>query len=210
MLLSRLHFSSELTSCGHWWLVWGKWNVTWHFISTQLKPHCLSAVETLIEGLHEAWDVQSCLFTLKLVVQKTEWLRSLALCSAQVCGASRLRHGNRSWSRPLESMLVLGLYQHVSEPSSGSPRRLYSDLSCHIKDCQNTSYYLNFLKKKTNKPVFVRYTCVPNRKTRTETIRYEYVYRYTPNIYTYILYIYIYYLNATLLYIYIYIYQSGI
>ncbi len=45
-------------------------------------------------------------------------------------------------------MLVLGLYQHVYEPSrSGSPRRLYSDLSCHIKDCQNAIYYLNFLKK---------------------------------------------------------------
>ncbi len=37
------------------------------------------------------------------------------------------QNGNRSWSRLLESMLVLGLYQN--RPRSGSPRRLYSDLS---------------------------------------------------------------------------------
>ncbi len=99
------------------------------------------------------------------------------------------RHGNQSWSRPLESMLVLGLYQATStflnRLRSGSPRCLYSDLLCH-KDCQNAIYYLNFLKKKKKKTVFVRYTCVPNRKTRTEMVQYEYVYRYTPNIYIYI------------------------
>ncbi len=76
-------------------------------------------------------------------------------------------------------MLVLGLYQHVSEPSQKRlTKALYSDLSCHIKDCQN-AIYLNFLKKYIY-TVLVRYTCVPNRKTRTETVRYEYEYRYTP------------------------------
>ncbi len=69
------------------------------------------------EQLHEAWDVQSCLFMFKLVVRRKEWLRSLAFSSSQVCGTSWFRHGNPSWSRPLESMLVLGLYQRVSEPS---------------------------------------------------------------------------------------------
>ncbi len=83
---------------------WGKINATSHFISP-LFCWCLSVVETLIEQLHEAWDVQSCLSGLKLVVQRKEWSRSLSLR-----GTSRLRHGNRSWSRPLESMLVLGLY----------------------------------------------------------------------------------------------------
>ncbi len=35
-------------------------------------------------------------------------------------------------------MLVLGLYcTYLKHPRSGSPRRLYSDLSRHIKDCQN-------------------------------------------------------------------------
>ncbi len=58
------------------------------------------------ERLHEAWDVQTCLFALKLVVQKEEWSCWSFMISAQVCGASRLRHGNRSWSQPLESMRV--------------------------------------------------------------------------------------------------------
>ncbi len=49
--------------------------------------------------LHEAWDVHSCLFALKLVATEEGMM-------AQVCGASRLRHRNRSWSQPLESMLV--------------------------------------------------------------------------------------------------------
>ncbi len=78
MLLSRLHFSCELTSCGH---CWGKWNATWHFIST-LFCWCLSVVETLIEQLHEARDVQSCLFALELV-QRKEWSFTRApLCTS--------------------------------------------------------------------------------------------------------------------------------
>ncbi len=46
---------------------WGKWNATWHFYFHAVC-WCLSAVEILIEQLHEALDVQSCLFALKLVV----------------------------------------------------------------------------------------------------------------------------------------------
>ncbi len=121
----------------------GKWNATWHFIST-LFCWCLSKVETLIEQLHEAWDVQSCLFALKLVVQRKEWSRSLSLRSAQACGVSRLRHGNHS-----SQCLCRGYTStFLKRPRSGSPRRLYSNLSCHIKDCQNAIYYLKFLKKK--------------------------------------------------------------
>ncbi len=148
---------------------------------------CLSAVGTLIEQLHEAWDVQSCLFTLKLVVQRKEWSCSLALHSAitaQVCGASRLRHRNRSWSRPLESMLVLGLYQHVSEPSQKRLSNAFIQRSVMPQRLSKRHLLFEFpLKKKKKKNCFVRYTCVPNRKTHTETVRYEYVYRFTPNIY---------------------------
>ncbi len=60
---------------------WDKWNATWHFIST-LLCWCLSAVKTLIEQLHEAWDVQSCLFVLKLVVQRMEWSTLAPLCTS--------------------------------------------------------------------------------------------------------------------------------
>ncbi len=50
---------------------WGKLNAMWHFIST-LFCWCFSVSETLIEELHEAWDIQSCLFALKLVVKRRE------------------------------------------------------------------------------------------------------------------------------------------
>ncbi len=57
MLFSRLNFSSKLTSCGHWWLVWGKLNATRHLVFWRF-----SVDETLVEQLHETWDVHSCLF----------------------------------------------------------------------------------------------------------------------------------------------------
>uniref|UniRef100_A0A672LLE1 Filamin A interacting protein 1 like n=1 Tax=Sinocyclocheilus grahami TaxID=75366 RepID=A0A672LLE1_SINGR len=39
----------------------------------------------------------------------------------------------------------------LNRPRSGSLRRLYSDLSCHIKDGQNAIYYLNFLRRNKEK-----------------------------------------------------------
>ncbi len=62
------------------------------------------------------WGTRCSVMFIRIKTSSTEEGMQ-ALRSAQVCGVLRLRHGNRSWSRPLESMLVLGLYQHVSEPS---------------------------------------------------------------------------------------------
>ncbi len=149
MLLSRCHFSRELTSCGHWRLA--EVNEMLWDILFPCSFVCLSAVETLIEQLHKAWDVQPCLFVFKLVVKRKDWSHSLTLRSAQACCASRLRHGNQSWLQLLESVLVLGLSYTstlLNRPRSDPPRGLYNDLSCHIKDSQNRIYYLNFLKKK--------------------------------------------------------------
>lgn len=33
-----------------------------------------------------------------------------------------------------------------------------------------------------NNAAIIQYTCVPNRKTRTEMFQYDTVYRYTPNM----------------------------
>ncbi len=95
---------------------WGKWNAMWHFIFT-LFCWCLSAVETLIEQLHEAWDVQSCLLVLKLVVQRKELSRLLGLRSAHFYVTAQSLTWEPELIVPLKSMLMLGLYQHVSEPS---------------------------------------------------------------------------------------------
>ncbi len=81
MLLSKLNFYSELKSCGHWWLAWGKLNATWNFVYKLFYWH-LSAVKTLIKWLHDTWDVHSCLFHFKLVVKRKGWSRSLALRTA--------------------------------------------------------------------------------------------------------------------------------
>ncbi len=71
----------------------------------------------------------------------------------------------------------LGLYRHFSEASQKRLfKRLYSDLSCHIKDCQNGIYLFEFPeKKKKKKTVFIQLHMHTERKTRTETVRYEYV-----------------------------------
>ncbi len=108
-----LWWTSELWSL---MTCWGKWNATWHFIFT-LFCWCLSAVETLIEQLHEAWDVQSCLFALKLVVQRKELSRLLGLRSAHFYVTAQSLTWEPELIVPLKSMLMLGLYQHISEPS---------------------------------------------------------------------------------------------
>ncbi len=112
----------------------------------------------------KAWDVQSCLFTLKLVVKRKEWWRSLALRSARVCGASRLRHRIQSWSRLLESMLVLGLYQqHVSEASQKRLSEAFIQWS--VMPHQRLSKHhllLEFSEKKKNK------YCIRSVHMRTE------------------------------------------
>ncbi len=81
MLFSRLHFSSELTSCRHWWLAWGKWNALWHFV---YKP-------VLLTSFH-AWNTDcaiTCglrcsfsLFCVKTSSKRKGWSRSLALRAA--------------------------------------------------------------------------------------------------------------------------------
>ncbi len=149
MLLSRLNFSSELMSCGHWWLA--EVNEMLHGI---LFPCCF------VDRVH------SC---------------SVLHKSAAGYGSDTGTGADRGCSSQCLCWVYTSTF--LNRPRSGSPRRLYSDLSCHIKDCQNAIYYLNFLKNKT---VLVRYKCVPNRKTRTETVREEYVYRYIPNINIYI------------------------
>ncbi len=111
-------------------------------------------------------------------------------CKRSMCETG-IRHGTGA-DRGRSSQCLCWVYtsMFLNRPRSGSPRRLYSDLSCHIKDCQNAIYYLNFLKKNKNNNnnyiyIYILYlfgTRVTNRKIHTETVRYEYVYRYTPTI----------------------------
>ncbi len=117
MLLSRLHFSSELMSCGHWWLA--EVNEMLHGI---LFPCCF------VDRVH------SC-----------SVLHKSAACYGSDTGTGADR------GRSTQCLCWVYTSTFLNRPRSGSPRRLYSDLSCHIKDCQNAIYYLNFLKKQKTK-----------------------------------------------------------
>ncbi len=126
---------------------WGKWNATWHFIS-MLFCWCLSAVETLIEQLHEACDVQ--LFIGVKTSSTEEGM--IAFTRALLCMS--LRHGSdmgtgADCGRSSQCLCWVYPSTFLNRPRSGSPRRLYSNLSCHIKDCQNAICSLNFLRGKT-------------------------------------------------------------
>ncbi len=123
-------------SCRHWWLAWGKWNATWRSVYKLFYWH-LSAVETLIERLHEMFI--HVYFELKVIVKRKEWSCSLALRAAirtdpiyttHVCGALR----------PQQFFFFEAVQKCLSDA-------LYSDLSHHIKDCQNGIYSFNFLGK---------------------------------------------------------------
>ncbi len=67
-MLSLDLISLAITSCGHWWLAWGKWNATW-FIYKLFYWH-LSAVETLMSDYVRGEMFIHVYFTLKLVVKE--------------------------------------------------------------------------------------------------------------------------------------------
>ncbi len=103
----------------------------------------------------------------------------MAFIRAPLCGLRRVPVHTRELELIAAARVnaCVGFIQHVSEPSSGSPKRLYSDLSCHIKDSQNTIYYLIILKKKL-KQYCVCLVHMRNRKTLCTVTPLIYIYKY--------------------------------
>ncbi len=158
---------------------WGKWNATWHFIST-LFCWCLSTVETPIERLHEAWDVQSCLFVLKLVVKRKEWTSSLALRYAIYSAQDVGKGGDR-----------------VNVCVGFIPARFWTVPEAALKGVYTAIWRATLKTVKTPFIIWISWKKTPKKKKRIRSVhmRTEYVYCYTPNknIYTlYCVYIYIY------------------
>ncbi len=147
MLLSKLNFYSELKSCGHWWLAWGKLNATWNFVYKLFYWH-LSAVKTLIKWLHDTWDVHSCLFHFKLVVKRKGWSRSLALRTA-IWTEAFIQHSVSLHQRAPKLFIVWISWTNW--------HNLKDETLFLIKKKQYNEVPLNV--------VFVLYTCVPNQKT---------------------------------------------
>ncbi len=128
-------------SCGHWWLAEVN-EMLLDFIST-LFCWRLSVVETLIEWL----------IVLKRVVNRKEWWRSLCWSLQHVTAQTR----NRSWSRPLESMLVSGLYQHVSE--SSQKRLCNAFIQQSVMPLQRLSKRQLLFEFPGKKKILLWYTC---------------------------------------------------
>ncbi len=157
MLLSS--FSSELTSCGHWWLA--EVNEILHDI---LFPRCFV-------GVFRGWN--------------TNW----AITWGMRCSVMFIRAKRKEWScslsaadrgRSNQCLCLVYTSTFLNRPKS-FPMRLYSNLSCYIKDYQNGNYCFNFLEKKilysfgtyayrTERPVWKRFG------TNTCTVIYIYIY----------------------------------
>ncbi len=139
MLLS--HFSSELTSCGHWWLA----EVN-EMVRDILFPRCFVHV---FPWLNTDWAITwgmrcSVMFiSLTLVVQRKEW------SFTRVCGALRLRHGNRSWSRPARVNACVGFIPAI----------------CHATSKTVKTAFIMWISWRKKNTAFCRYICVPNRKS---------------------------------------------
>ncbi len=132
---------------------WGKWNATWHFTPT-LFCWCLSTVETLSDYTRHCSDM-----FIHAKTSSTEGGMILLivhdLCTSLRCITAQTREPELIAAARVNACRVY-TSTFPNRPRSGSPRRLYSDQSCHIKDCQNTTYYLNFPPKKC-----VRFTWIP-------------------------------------------------
>ncbi len=99
------------------------------------------------ERLHEAWDVQTFIH---VKTSSTEGGMILLivhdLCTSLRCITAQTREPELIAAARVNACRVY-TSTFPNRPRSGSPRRLYSDQSCHIKDCQNTTYYFNFPPK---------------------------------------------------------------
>ncbi len=168
-LFSRLHFSSELTSCRHWRLAWGNWNAMWHFVY-KLFYWRLSVVEAMTEWLHEAWDVHLCLFHFK--TSKEEGM--IVLTRASIWTEAFIQWSVSPHERAPKRHLLFEFPDKMD--------RIWKMRLCFLSKV--TIYKTGSFQWSSTcavvKLVFVRYTCIPNQKTHTENFRYEYVYRYTP------------------------------
>ncbi len=129
------------------------------------------------------WGMRCSVMFIRVITSSTEE-GMIAFSRTLLC--SSLRHVTAQTQEPeliaaLELMLVSGLYQHISELSQKRLSKAFIQWSV-MPHQRLSKWHLLFEFPEEKKNVFVRYTCIPNRKTRTETVRYEYVYRYTPII----------------------------
>ncbi len=122
--LYGLNFSSELTSCRQTQITcWGKWNATWHFISTVLLMS--------FRGWNTDWAITwGMICSVTFICIKTSSIedRMMALRSGQVCA----RHGSDTGTgadRGRLSQCLCWVYSStflkLNRPRSGSPKWVF-------------------------------------------------------------------------------------
>ncbi len=159
---------------------WGKWKM----LRDILFPRCFVDVfPWLKHWLSITWGMNCSFMFIRFKTSSTEEgmivFTRAPLCHLHCTSLRRVTAQTRELELIAATLVNACVYTRtfLNRPRSGFPRSLCSDLSCHIKDCQNGIYCLNFLEFF----LCLFSTRVPIRKTRTENFRYEYVYHYTPS-----------------------------
>ncbi len=145
MLFSRLNFSSELTSCGHW----GKWNATFYFHAVLLMSFHGWNTDWAI-----TWGMRCSVMFIRVKTSITEE-GMIMFTRAPLCTSLRRVTAQTREPELIAAARVNACVGFISAHFWSVPEAALqgSDLSCHIKDCQNAIYYLNFLGKKINKKI---------------------------------------------------------
>ncbi len=164
---------------------WGKWNATWHLCyAVLLMSFCGWNTDWAI-----TWGMRCSVMFIHVKTSSTEE-GMIVFTRAPLCHhCTSLRRVTAQAQEPelIAAARVNACIGFIPARFWTVPeaalQRVYTAI-CHATKTVKTPFiiWISF-KKKKKKTVFVRYTCVPNRKTHTETVRYEYVYRFTPNIY---------------------------
>ncbi len=122
---------------------WGKLNAIWFYFHTVL----LMSFHGWNTNRAITWGMRlSVMFTHVKTTSTVEGMNVHSCCtlpSAGLYGSHRGTGADRG--RSSQCWVNVGFIPAVPEEG-----RLYSDLLCHIKDCQNGIYYLNFLEKKSS------------------------------------------------------------
>ncbi len=102
------------------------------------------------ERLHEAWDVNSCLFALKLVVQRKEWSRPLCTCMQHITAQTR----EPELIAAARVSACVGFILHVSEASQKRLSKTFIQRSVtpHQRLSERLSWWNKYVYR-TERPV---------------------------------------------------------
>ncbi len=147
MLFSRLNFSSELTSCGHW----GKWNATFYFHAVLLMSFCGWNTDWAI-----TWGMRCSVMFIRVKTSSTEE-GMITFTHALLCTSLRCIYGSDTGTgadRGRSSQCLCWV-------SEAAPRGVYTAICHATSKTVKTPFVIWISWKKLNKVPkrFVTNTC---------------------------------------------------